>query len=196
VNTHAVGAIGYGVALDGRSNFLTTSAIPQSPQSLSISLWFNAQPGAPGGLAAFYRPVSSTSDGLTSHAISMDLGGTLTFSVLHQSKKAAITSLTRYDDSAWHFVTARLSDSGQYLFVDGESVAENPTLTAADPSQDNVWRFGQLPGVPAAGIPSTYFAGVLDEIRVSDVAESDAWIKLAYATQRPGGSAVTYLPAE
>jgi hypothetical protein len=195
-NTHADGVIGYGVALNGKSNFLTTPSIPQSPQSLSISLWFNAQLGAPGGLAAFYRPGPGTSDGSTNHAITMNPDGTLSFSVLHQSARAAVTSLTSYDDNAWHFVTARLSASGQYLFVDGESVAEDPTLTSADSSQDSVWRFGQLPGVTAAGIPSAYFAGVLDEIRVSGNEENADWIKLAYATQRPRSSAVTYVPAE
>jgi len=196
VNTDADGVIAYGVALDGRTNFLTTSSIPQDPQSLSISLWFNAQINAPGGLAAFYRPGSGTSDGLTNHAIAMNPDGTLSFSFLHQSTRVAVTSLTSYGDNTWHFVTARLSASGQYLFVDGESVAEDPTLTSADSSQDSAWRFGQLPGVTTAGIPSTYLAGVLDEIRVSDVEESAAWIKLSYATQRPGSSAVAYLPDE
>lgn len=195
-NTHADGVIGYGLALDGRRNFLTTSSIPQNPQSLSISLWFNAQLDAPSGLAAFYLPGLALSDGSTNLALAMAPGGTLSFSVSHESAMVPVTSLTSYDDHAWHFVTARLSASGQYLFVDGESVAENPTLTSADPSQDSVWRFGQLPGVAAAGVPSAYFGGVLDEIRVSGNEESAAWIKLAYATQRPGSSAVTYLPAQ
>jgi hypothetical protein len=195
-NTHADGVIGYGLALDGRSNFLTTSSIPQNPQSLSISLWFNAQLDAPSGLAAFYLPGLALSDGSTNLALAMALGGTLSFSVSHESAMVPVTSLTSYDDHAWHFVTARLSASGQYLFVDGESVAENPTLTSADPSQDSVWRFGQLPGVTAAGVPSAYWGGILDEIRVSGNEESAAWIKLAYATQRPGSSAVTYLPAQ
>jgi hypothetical protein len=126
----------------------------------------------------------------------MNSDGTLSFSVLLQNARVGVTSPTSYDDHAWHFVTARLSALGQYLFVDGESVAENPTLTSADRSQDSVWRFGQLPGATAAGEPSAYFGGVLDEIRVSGNEESAAWIKLAYATQRPGSSAVTYLPAQ
>lgn len=197
VNTHADGAIGYGLALDGPSSYLATSSIPQNPPSLSISLWFTAQLAAPpGGLAAFYQPGLGMSDGTTNHAITMNSDGTLSFSVLLQNARVGVTSPTSYDDHAWHFVTARLSSSGLYLFVDGKSVAGDRTLTAADPSQDSVWRFGQLPGVAAAGIPSAYFAGVLDEIRVNGREESDAWIKLAYATQRPGSSAVTYLPAE
>jgi biopolymer transport protein ExbB len=196
VNTHADGAIGYGLALDGKSSYLATPSIPQSPQSLSISLWFNAQLAPPGGLAAFYRPTLGMSDGVTNLAITMNANGTLSFSVSQKGTMLPITSPTSYDDHAWHFATARLSPSGQYLFVDGESVARNPALTSADSSQDSVWRFGQLPGVAAAGVPSAYFAGVLDEIRVSGNEESAAWIKLAYATQRPGSSAVTYLPAE
>ena len=196
VNTHADGVIGYGLALDGGSSFLATSSIPQSPQSLSIALWFNAQLDTSGGLAVFYQPGPGMNNGSTNHAITMNPGGTLSFSVLHQSARVAVTSLTSYDDHAWHFVTARLSASGQNLFVDGESVAEDPTLTSADSSPDSVWRFGQLPGVAAAGVPSAYFAGVLDEIRVSGNEESAAWIKLAYATQRPRSSAVIYTPGD
>ena len=195
-DTHAAGVIGYGLALAGRSNYLATTYVSQSPQSLSISLWFNAQLGALGGLAAFYLPGPALSDGSTNLAIAMSPGGTLSFSVSHEGALVPVKSLISYNDHAWHFVTARLSALGQYLFVDGESVAENPTLTSADRSQDSVWRFGQLPGATAAGVPSAYFGGVLDEIRVSGNEESAAWIKLAYATQRPGSSAVTYSPAQ
>jgi hypothetical protein len=194
-STHADGIIGFGLSLDGKNSYLATPPLLQSSPSLSISLWFNTL-APPGGLAAFYRPSLGMSDGATNLALTMNDSGTLSFSVWQKGAMLPITSLTRYDDHAWHFATARLSPAGQYLFVDGESVAQNPTLTAADPSPDSVWRFGQLPGVAAAGIPSTYFAGVLDEIRVSGNEESAAWIKLAYATQRPGSSAVMYLPAE
>jgi hypothetical protein len=39
---------------------------------------------------------------------------------------------------------------------------------------------------------SRRFQGALDEVRILGGEESDAWIKLAYATQRPGATAVSY----
>jgi hypothetical protein len=197
VNTHADGVIGYGLALDGTSNFLTTSAMPANPPSLSVSLWFKAQRDGPGGLAAFYVASGpGLSGGSTTLAIAMASDGTLSFSVSHANAMVPVKSLIRYNDLAWHFVTARLSALGQYLFVDGESIAENPTLTSADPNEGSSWRFGQIPGVPAEGVPSAYFGGILDEIRISATEESAAWIKLAYATQRAGSPAVKYLPVQ
>jgi hypothetical protein len=107
-----------------------------------------------------------------------------------------VRSLASYKNGDWHLVIARFSPAGQYLMVDGESVADDPTSTA-DESFAGYWRFGEAAisslaptlGEPAA--TSNLIAGTLDEIRVSSAPASDAWARLAFATERPDGHAVT-----
>ena len=77
-------------------------------------------------------------------------------------------------------------------------MADDPTLTSAD-SYSGFWRFGEEPAVaPSEGTSDSdsssgyYISGLIDEARVSTSELSDDWIKLAYATQRPGATAVIY----
>jgi hypothetical protein len=130
----------------------------------------------------------------------MDESGRLAFAVLHGGHLLTVSTLTGYNDGAWHLVVARLSSGGQYLFVDGEPVADDPTSSGADPD-DGYWRFGEEPlsspppATTDAAVPTgNFFSGALDEIRVTTDEPSDARIKLAYATQRPGANAVSYQP--
>jgi hypothetical protein len=183
--------IGSGLALDGLSMLVAPRQLPV-PKPMAIALWLKAQPTMGGGIASFTRD-PSTSSGFHDRSVAMDSSGRLSFTVLHNSVLATVTSLLGYNDDVWHFVVARFSDSGQYLFVDGEAVADDPTMTRAD-SYSGYWRFGQEPSSPsdASSPTAPYFTGIIDEARISADEPSDAWIKLSYATQLPRPSAVIY----
>jgi hypothetical protein len=124
----------------------------------------------------------------------------LSFSILHHGGVlATVTSLASYNDDKWHFIVARFSTSGQYLFVDGETVADDPTMTSPDAYNSGSWRFGAVTELaPPADAPDaaittvSYFTGTIDETRISTDEPSDAWIKLSYATQRLDATAVVY----
>lgn len=184
--------IAYGLELERDGNISTSKPLDW-PAAVSTSLWFKVPQGWHGALAGFFWPANGSS---SNHLVLMNSDGTLSFSVVHQSAPAVIATMAAFDDNAWHLLTARLSSAGQYLFVDGESVAENPTLTSADLGPKSYWGFGiPSPGPTAqdAGTnPTVYLPRQLDEIRVRHQAESAAWIKLAYATQRLGSTAVRY----
>jgi hypothetical protein len=193
------GISGPALGLDGKGSYLATSTMKRSPQTFSISLWLKTVGTPRAGIAGFARRQTGSASQFD-RAIWMDDSGRLSFGVLHGSNLAMVTSLTPYSDGAWHHVLARLSSSGQYLFVDGESIADDPTGSGAD-SYDGFWRFGQDP-LPSPANTTTdaavsaggYFAGVLDEIRISTRELSDAWIRLAYATQRPDTNVVGFQP--
>jgi hypothetical protein len=192
----APGLAGPGLGLDGNGAYLATSARSMSPQTFTVSLWLRTTSSARAGISAFAsRQLGS--DVRFDRAIGMDEAGRLTFGVSHGSELAQVASVTSYNDGAWHMVVARLSANGEYLFVDGESVADAPSVGSAD-NYSGYWRFGQEPiaspppDVDAAVPAGNYFVGALDEIRVSARETSDAGIKLAYATQRPGANAVVF----
>ena len=194
---HANGIAGPGLALGGDGAYLATSKRVASPQTFSISLWFKTTSTARAGLAGFASRQTG-SDALFDRAIWMDERGRLSFAVLLEDASATLSSLTGYNDGAWHLVVARFSGSGQYLMVDGESIADDPTSSGGE-TYNRYWRFGEEPlsSSPAVAIDASvpagnFFSGTLDEIRITNDEPSDAWIKLAYATQRPGATAVVY----
>jgi len=195
-NPRGEGITGSGMALDGRS-FLTTFRRLTAPQPMTLALWFKTSSADGGGIAGFASKLLGN-DRVHDRSVAMDTSGRLSFSVLHGGEPQTVTSLASYNDGRWHFLIARFSTSGQYLFVDGEAVADDTTLTDAD-SYQGFWRFGEEPvaSIPA-GVSDTdprsgyYLSGLIDEVRISPSALGDDWIKLAYATQRPGATAVIY----
>jgi hypothetical protein len=188
------GVIGRGLALDGKSVVYTSLWLP-APQPIAISLWIKTTSSTGGGVASFANTAKGKA-GLHDRCVTMDSSGRLSFGLLFHGALATVTSLAGYNDGQWHFIVARFSSSGQYLFVDGETVADDPTMTSAD-AYSGYWRFGEEPpplvSPDAAIAPGRYFAGTLDEIRINTDEPSDAWIKLSYATQRPGATAILYL---
>ena len=194
----ADGIAGPGLAFDGKGTYLATTTRLTSPQTFSVSLWLKTTSTARGGIAGFASKATG-SDVLFDRAIWMDESGHLTFGVLHGVNLVTVSSLTSYSDGAWHLVVARFGSAGQYLFVDGEPVADDPANSGANSYAGN-WRFGEEPlaspppSTNDAAVPAgNFISGTLDEIRITYDEPSDAWIKLAYATQRPGANAVSYL---
>lgn len=179
------GVAGAAMAFAGTGTYLAARA-RTAASPVTVSLWLRTTSTAAAGVAAF------TNDGLLAHALRLDERGRLAFDVLSGALPRTIASLTGYHDGAWHLVTVRVSEAGQYLFIDGEPVAD-------DPGNDGVgggpgyWRFAALPALSTGVGGSAYFVGALDEVRIAPSAMSDAWIKLAYATQRPETTAVSYL---
>jgi len=190
------GISGAGLALDGNS-IVTTTAKPTAPQPMTLSIWLKTTSRSGGGIAGFDSKPRSN-DGLQDRSIAMNRDGTISFSMLRQGARATLTSLARYNDGVWHLIAARFSQSGQYLFIDGEAVADDPTMNQAD-NYLGYWRLGEEPGPPVqsgnsdAGVASSnYISANLDEASVNTRELSDAWIKLAYATQRPGATALVF----
>jgi len=180
------GIAGVGMLLDGKGGYLSTANQLTSPPTFAVSLWLKTPRTSRAGIAGFLGR-QSASDVRFDRALWMDESGRLSFGVQRASNLVTVASLTGYSDDAWHHVVARSSGSGQYLFVDGESIADDPTRSGAN-SFSGSWCFGEDP----TDAPDGHFAGTVDEIQVFGSEPSDAWIKLAYATQRPDGSVLTY----
>lgn len=84
----------------------------------------------------------------------------------------------------WVHVAARYDGAAVTLFVDGVAVATAPQA-------GNVPTNPSVPATIGAGpAGGRAFDGRVDEVRVSHVARSDAWLAAEHATQEVGGAAV------
>jgi hypothetical protein len=192
------GIAGPALAFYANGTYLAMATQKMGPQPLTVSLWLKTTSSAPAGVAGFLES-SAGSDRRFDHAIRIAERGQLMFGVLRTSTiPVTVSSLTGYNDGDWHHVVGRFGSAGQYLFVDGEPIADNPTRSGAV-SYLGSWCFGgdfsiaPPPTTPDTPVPpGSYFAGMLDEIQIVEGEPSDAWIRLSYATQRPDASAVSY----
>jgi biopolymer transport protein ExbB len=185
------GVAGPGLGLDGQATYLTIATRMTMPPPITVSLWFRTTSTTGGGLAGLAN-WEFGDDAQFDRVLWMDDGGRLAFAMLTGSSPSLVASLTGYHDGAWHLAVARVSAAGLYLFVDGEPVADDPGVRSTAYASGH-WRLGgAIPAWTTDPAPAHRFQGVLDEVRITGVEESDAWIKLAYATQRPGATAVSY----
>ncbi len=108
----------------------------------------------------------------------------LTFSVNGVDLESAdfITS----DDSWYHIVATRASNGDRFLYLDGEQVAtDNSTASFTIDDEDvflssSVWAF----------------VGIMDEVRISNIARDSAWIATEYNNQSSPGTFIVEINAE
>lgn len=84
----------------------------------------------------------------------------------------------------WTHVVGTYNDANLILYVNGSGVADTPT-TSDMITNDHIVSIGSRQS--GAGAYDFEFPGELDEVRISSVARSAAWIKFAYANM--GGQA-------
>jgi hypothetical protein len=82
-------------------------------------------------------------------------------------------------DTQWHFIAAAISAQHVRMFIDGV------LITGGDDFLEAPLLGGSSPLVIGASIARTDFMkGLLDEIRISAVVRSDAWIRACWESQR------------
>ncbi|GAA3881312.1 DUF7594 domain-containing protein [Streptomyces sedi] len=91
--------------------------------------------------------------------------GRVAFGV-YDGKYHTVTSREKYNDGEWHQVAASVGPAGMRLYVDGEQVASDTSITASR-EVDGYWRTGgdslkSWPGRPT----SDFYEGMLDETAV------------------------------
>jgi hypothetical protein len=96
------------------------------------------------------------------------------------------------EDNSWHALAGVRNGSKQYLYVDGvcadSSIAVLQTNIARD--YDQPLEIGHCPD--GGEDPDRYFNGIIDEVRVSNIAYSADWIKLNYMNQKEQNALVVF----
>jgi hypothetical protein len=178
------GCAGQALALDGKTRMRTDDVENETPL-VSISLWLNTRTTLDSGIACF-ASLKGDSVGTVHRDISVRQDGWLYFADVDSAPPTSFHAMGRLSDGNWHYLTAQVSDDRQSLFIDGEPVANQaakPFTATQMPS--GYWCFGES----TTGIRLT---GAIDEVRIADHVFGDDWVRLSFATQRPGSTAVVY----
>ena len=176
------GEIDGAAIFDGSSGYITTSNAMDGPTTYSASIWFNTKTTNGGKLIGFGSNQTGTSSGYDRHIYMMNSGQIVYGNWSGSAEISTAVSPGSYNDGHWHYAVGTLSAAGQSLYIDGALVASNTNTSAQ--SYLGYWKLGydSLSGWPGP-VNSDYFAGSLDEVRVSSIARSADWIATEYANQ-------------
>ena len=129
---------------------------------------------------------TTTSTGSRPHTISAQVGTGSAQVILYGSANLA-------NDNNWHYVTATYiggSTTGLRLYIDGEEdTGQSPVSTASVAALASTTTPVYI-GRSSGGAP--YFNGIIDEVRVSNVARSADWINQSYQMESNQSSYVSF----
>ncbi len=154
----------YSFAGANAQNFARTPSAVAGPQSFAAEGWFKTDTDQGGKILGFGNGASGDSSSYDRHIYMQD-DGKVTFGV-YPGQVKSITSADSYNNNEWHHVVAQLSDAGMEMYVDGELVATDASVTSAQ-VYNGYWRVGgdNLNGWTNKPT-SSYFAGEIDDVAI------------------------------
>jgi hypothetical protein len=122
-----------------------TGTSQTTPNTFSVEAWFKTSSKSNGKIIGFGNSRTTAADTVMDRHIYLDKDGRIVFGVYPGSIKIVYTPAgTNYADGKWHHVVATLSPTattgaggvhkGQALYVDGDLVMANDTVTEAETS--------------------------------------------------------------
>lgn len=117
---------------------LTDNSLRVPVDRFTVQIWFSATAGG-GRLVGFSGSTEGASAYYDRHLFLTD-DGRLVFGVFPDAVRT-ISSDASYTDGRWHQATATLSEEGMALYVDGERIAHDPSVTQAHQFSGR-WRIG------------------------------------------------------
>lgn len=155
----------------GRSDFNGTSngrvvsgSSVAAPTEFTTELWFRTSSVVGGKLIGYGSSASGLSGSYDRH-VYLTNNGRVIFGVYPNAVRT-IQSGTGYNNNQWHHVVATQSSAGMRLYVDGQLVASDATVTGAQ-DYAGYWRIGGDNLSSWTSAPSSnYFSGSIDEVAV------------------------------
>lgn len=140
----------------------------RAPQQFSIEAWFRTTSTSGGQLVGFGNARTGRSSTQTSDRhVYMTTNGRLLFGVRPDyGARRTVQSGPGFNDGQWHHVVATLGPDGAALYLDGEPVADDGSIAAAQ----EYWGYWRIAGDRLSSWPSAPsnegFIGSLDEVAI------------------------------
>ncbi|WP_349721294.1 PKD domain-containing protein [Microbacterium sp. KR10-403] len=165
----------------------STTSTASVGSSFAVELWFKTTTTSGGKLVGYGSSSTGTSSSYDRH-VYMTNDGRLVFGVYPGSVKT-VQSSAAYNDGSWHYVVAEQSATdGMQLYVDGQLVASDASVTTAQ-SYTGYWRLGGDNLSGWTNVPSSYwFNGTLDEFAVYPSVLTADQVSSHYAVAKDVGS--------
>lgn len=145
---------GRAITLNGSTGYVSG---PNSTQTnlntFSVEIWFRT--ATAGGKLIGWGNVRTGSSSQYDRQLYIDSTGLLEFGVYPNAVKT-IASPDRVTDGAWHQAIGTLSPAGQFLYLDGQLVASNTTVTTGQ-AGTGYWRIGYDNLSAWTNQPTNYF---------------------------------------
>lgn len=170
--TNSSGVIYDGDGFDGNDYLNTGAGIPDCPANLTESVWVKMTDSG-------RRPILAKrhAGGYPWPTFMVD-GGKAIISVDDDGYRNDITSATSVNDDNWHYITGVKSGTTYSIYVDGlHESTEVDARAMVGTGNLHIGHHGSWNG---------WYSGMLDEVRVSDVARSSNWVWACYMNQSTG----------
>lgn len=152
--------------------------VRKAPDIFTAEAWFRTTSTTGGALLGFGDSQSGTSR-TYDREVYFDSTGHVLFGV--GTTNHYLSSPNAYNDGQWHYVSAQLSSAGTALYLDGQRIAADATITSGR-VYNGYWHvggntLGSWPGQRS----STFFTGDIDDVALYPSALSASQIAARYA---------------
>jgi hypothetical protein len=173
------GEIGNAVSLNGTSNYIST---PNSvnPGTFTISAWVKTTSTAGTKVMGFETNQTGTGSAHNDRQIWIGTDGKAHFGC-YSGGFVQVASPSAVNNGSWHYLVGEFTGSALTLYVDGSQAAT--TAISACFNETGYWRIGSYKAASWTAGADGYFAGTIDEARISTTARSSTWISTEWANQ-------------
>ena len=151
--------------------------------AFTISGWINRTANSPTGIAGVIAGKwnGTGSSGWFLEVTDSDQGAAnqIRFFVGGLSDTSLYSTTSTVSNSTWYYVTAVYNGSNKILYMNGSSVGSEASTGTPTTTTDAF----QIGYDIASGATNNYFAGILDEVRVSNAARTADWVTTEYNNQ-------------
>lgn len=178
------GKIGKADEFDGVNDYI---AIPHSASlnlgtnDFTISVWVKYPSTSPNSDSDILRKGNTQDPPSPGKNYKVEVSSYQIAGNLHDNGDSRIQTTTAYGDDNWHFVVFRRQTGTIYLYVDGQ-LKGSQTDANRDVSNTATFSIGSK-NPPVLG---DYFDGIIDEVRISKTARSEAWMKADFLSANNG----------
>lgn len=178
---------------NGNASNVRTGTAVAGTNSFATEAWIKTTTTQGGKIIGFGNNATGNSGNYDRH-VYMRNDGKLVFGVYPNAVKT-VTSSKSYNDGNYHHIVANLGPNGMELYVDGERVGYDASVTTAQ-GYNGYWRVG---GDNMTGWPnqptSTYFAGTIDEVAVYNAPLTEAQVASHWSLSGFGPPPPNVLPS-
>ena len=171
-NDDAAGVISNGQEFDGSNDYIDCDDVGDWTDDFTLEAWASNDTNG--------TFVSRRDAGTTQYQ--MGLSDDKTFFSSNSVVRGSNPS------NAWHYYATVVDGAATQMYLDGatDGAAFSPTVTS---QVVDFWIGARGDGVPSTGFE---YGGIIDEVRISNIPRSAAWIKFVYENINQGDNELTY----